>query len=218
MASVARVPLVGLYIILDSQGRRRLTLLETLHEATTAGARLFQYRNKTGPMLQAYEEARPLREAAKEAGALFIVNDRCDLALALEADGVHLGQEDLPLSDARAIMGPHRLIGLSTHRPEQVRDIQQGRPDYVAYGPIFPTASKPGHDPVVGVEGLRAIRSLTQLPLFAIGGITAQNAGSVLAVGADGVAVISAVLDAADVAAAVRAFTAVCSPGRRDVE
>jgi thiamine-phosphate pyrophosphorylase len=159
-------------------------------------------------MLQAYEEALPLRRAAAEGGALFIVNDRCDLAMALEADGVHLGQGDLPLKEARAIMGPHRVIGLSTHRPQEIQEIAQGGASYLAFGPVFQTKSKSDHAPVVGVDGLRTVRGLTRLPLFAIGGITAENAGVVLSAGADGVAVISAILDAPDVAAAVKAFKA----------
>jgi thiamine-phosphate pyrophosphorylase len=208
VASGARVPLRGLYIILDSASARRRTLLETLHEAIAAGARLFQYRNKSGSMLHAYEEALPLRRAAADSGVLFIVNDRCDLAMALEADGVHLGQDDLPVEEARAIMGPHRLIGLSTHSPQQVQAIVHGDPDYVAFGPIFPSTSKSDHEPVVGIDGLRSVRGLTRLPLFAIGGITVQNAPSVLRAGADGVVVISAVSDAADVGAAVKALQA----------
>jgi thiamine-phosphate pyrophosphorylase len=159
-------------------------------------------------MLQAYEEALPLRRTAADSGALFIINDRCDLAMALEADGVHLGQGDLPLKEARAIMGPHRLIGISTHRLQEIREIAQEGANYLAFGPIFQTRSKADHEPVVGLAGLRAARGLTRLPLFAIGGITIANAGTVLSVGADGVAVISAVSDAPDIAAAVKALTA----------
>jgi thiamine-phosphate pyrophosphorylase len=199
------VPLKDLYIILDPAGAGRRSLQDVLVQAAAAGVRLFQYRNKTGSMLTAYREALLLRQRAAEAGALFIVNDRCDLALAVEADGVHLGQDDLPVDDARSIM-VGRLIGLSTHTLDQVRHACTRGVDYVAFGPIFQTASKADHAPVVGVEGLRQARGLTSLPLFAIGGITPEKAQEVRRAGADGVAVISAVLQAPDIAVAVKAF------------
>jgi thiamine-phosphate pyrophosphorylase len=200
-----RISLTGLYVILDAERAGRRSLQDTLTQAAAGGARIFQYRNKRASMMEAYREARPLRACAAEAGALFIVNDRCDLALAVEADGVHLGQEDLPLADARRIMGP-RLIGISTHRPEQVRKASADGADYVAFGPIFRTASKSDHEPVVGIEGLREARRLTTLPLFAIGGITVKDASELRDAGADGVAVISAILQATDVSSAVKTF------------
>jgi thiamine-phosphate pyrophosphorylase len=203
-ASPARF-LQGLYVILDASADRRRPLIEVLTEAASAGARLFQYRNKAGSMQEAYREALALRRAAAEADAVFIVNDRCDLALAVEADGVHLGQNDLPLAEARAIMGK-KLIGVSTHRPQQVKEASEGGADYLGFGPIYPTSTKVDHEPIVGIEGLRNIRPLSRLPLFAIGGITPENATVVLRAGADGIAVISAILDAADIAARVRAF------------
>jgi thiamine-phosphate pyrophosphorylase len=157
-------------------------------------------------MQDAYREAVPLRRAAAEAGAMFIVNDRCDLALAVDADGVHLGQADLPLADARGILGSERIIGISTHRPEQVKEAADGGANYLGFGPIFPTGTKQDHEPVVGIDGLRLIRPLTRLPLFAIGGMTLENATAAIQAGADGIAVISAVLDAPDVAATIRNF------------
>jgi thiamine-phosphate pyrophosphorylase len=181
-------------------------LIEVLETAAEAGAVLFQYRNKTASMKDAYVEALPLRQAAAKAGLLFIVNDRCDLALAIDADGVHLGQEDLPLNLARKVMGSEKLIGISTHSPTQVRDATAGKPDYLGFGPIFTPGSKQDHDPVVGLEGLRAIRSLTPLPVFAIGGIHLDRVDDVLRAGANGVAVISAILKAPDISHAVRSF------------
>jgi thiamine-phosphate pyrophosphorylase len=204
--SPSPVPLRGLYLILDAATRRPRPLIEILMLATSAGARLFQYRNKTASMKDAYREAVPLRRAATEAGAIFIVNDRCDLALAVEADGVHLGQTDLPLADARGILGSRKIIGISTHRPEQVKEAADGGADYLGFGPIFPTDTKGDHESVVGVAGLRHIRPLTQLPIFAIGGMTPENALAAIQAGADGIAVISSVLDAPDVAASVRNF------------
>lgn len=201
-------PLKGLYVILDPLASGRKPLGDLLREAAAAGARLFQYRNKTDSALTAYRQALSLRQAAADVQALFIVNDRCDLALAVEADGVHLGQDDLPLPLARTLMGPDKLIGLSTHRASEVQSATAEGADYLGFGPIFSTASKRDHEPVVGLEGLRLIRTVTRLPIFAIGGITLENVSSVVQAGADGVAVISALARASDVAATVRAFKA----------
>jgi thiamine-phosphate pyrophosphorylase len=200
--------LSGLYIILDPSVSPPRPLIEVLKTAAEAGAVLFQYRNKTASMKDAYVEALALRQAAAKAGVLFIVNDRCDLALAIDADGVHLGQGDLPLDLARKVMGSEKLIGISTHSLTQVRDATVGKPDYLGFGPIFTPGSKQDHDPVVGLEGLRSIRSLTPLPVFAIGGIQIDQVGAVVRAGANGVAVISAILKAPDVNHAVRSFLA----------
>jgi thiamine-phosphate pyrophosphorylase len=159
-------------------------------------------------MKDAYVEALALRQAAAKAGVLFIVNDRCDLALAVNADGVHLGQGDLPLDLARKVLGPNKLIGISTHNPDQVREATVGKPDYLGFGPIFTPGSKQDHDPVVGLEGLRAMRSLTSLPVFAIGGIQVDQVREVMQAGADGVAVISAILKTPDISCAVKSFLA----------
>jgi thiamine-phosphate pyrophosphorylase len=198
----------NLYIILDPSVCPARPLIEVLKTATEAGAVLFQYRNKSASMKEAYTEALALRQAAAKAGVLFIVNDRCDLALAVDADGVHLGQGDLPLDLARKMMGPDKLIGISTHNSDQVREATAGKPDYLGFGPIFKPSSKQDHDPVVGLEGLRAMRSLTSLPVFAIGGIQIDQVGEIVHAGADGVAVISAILKAPDISHVVKAFLA----------
>ena len=200
--------LSGLYVILDPSVCPARPLVEVLTTAVEAGASLFQYRNKTASMKEAYVEALALRRAAAKAGVFFIVNDRCDLALAVDADGVHLGQGDLPLDMAKKVMGPDKLIGISTHNPYQVREATAGKPDYLGFGPIFKPGSKQGHDPVVGLEGLRAMRSLTSLPVFAIGGIQIDQVGEVMRAGANGVAIISAILKAPDISLAVKAFLA----------
>ena len=200
--------LSSLYIILDPSVCPARPLVEVLTVAAEAGAPLFQYRNKTASMKEAYGEALALRQAAAKAGVLFIVNDRCDLALAVDADGVHLGQGDLPLDLARRVMGLDKLIGISTHNLDQVRDASAGKPDYLGFGPIFTPGSKQDHDPVVGLEGLRAMRRLTSLPVFAIGGIQIDQAGEVMRAGANGVTVISAILKAPDISYAVNAFLA----------
>ncbi len=194
----------GLYIILDASVSRARSLREIMDHAAAAGARYFQYRNKSGSMKAAYDEALPLRNRARDLGVTFIVNDRCDLALAVEADGVHLGQRDLPYAEARKVMGGDKLIGLSTHTAEQVQIAEQLRPDYIGFGPVFTPVSKQDHDPVVGIAGVKHIRAITSLPVVAIGGIQLNQVEAVMRAGADGVAVISAVLGAADVGEAVR--------------
>jgi len=206
MNAACSYSLSGLYIILDPSVCPARPLVEVLTAAAEAGASLFQYRNKSASMKDAYLEALVLRQAAAKAGVLFIVNDRCDLALAVDADGVHLGQEDLPLDLARKVMGPEKLIGISTHNPEQVREATVGNPDYLGFGPIFTPGSKQDHDPVVGLDGLRAMRGLTSLPIFAIGGIQIDQVREVMRAGADGIAVISAILKAPDISHAVTSF------------
>jgi thiamine-phosphate pyrophosphorylase len=150
-----------------------------------------------------HDMAAALCPLVRAGGGTFIVNDRCDVAAAVGADGVHLGQDDVPLADARAILGPGKLIGISTHNLVQASEAQAGGADYIGFGPIFPTATKENPDPVVGVEGLREVRARMRIPIVAIGGINAQNAGDVRAAGADGVAVVSAVLAAPDPQAAI---------------
>jgi len=198
--------IAGIYVILDPSVCPDRSLTDVLKEAAAAGVRLFQYRNKSASMKEAYAEALLLRNVARDANVTFIVNDRCDLALAVDADGVHLGQEDLPLDLARKVMGPDRLIGISTHNPDQVREATAGKPDYLGFGPIFKPGSKQDHDPVVGLEGLRAMRTLTSLPVFAIGGIQVDQVREVMRAGANGVAIISAILKAQDISHAVESF------------
>ena len=201
------IPLAGLYVILDPTVRPGRPLTEVLDAAVAGGARIFQYRNKTASMKDAYDEAMSLRTRAKKLGVLFLVNDRCDLALAIDADGVHLGQSDLPYLSARRLLGPEKRIGVSTHNAGHVRDAERLGPDYIGFGPIFAPASKADHDPVVGLEGLRSIRALTSLPVFAIGGIQLQHVRPLMDAGANGIAVVSAVVGASDVTAEAARFT-----------
>ena len=125
---------------------------------------------------------------------MLIMNDRADLALAADFDGVHVGQDDLTVEAVRRIVGPKMIIGASTHNPEQVREADAANPDYIAIGPVFATGSKANPDPVVGLEGVRIARSLTKKPLVAIGGIALATGRSVIEAGADGLALISALL------------------------
>ena len=190
--------LAGLYLILDQRWDPPGSLSDVMRKAGEVGVKLVQYRNKLGSMQQAYEVAKELREIADEFGIVFVVNDRCDLAMAVGADGVHLGQADLPLPLARNLVGQEMLIGVSTHTPHQVQQATEGGADYLGFGPIFPTGTKSDHDPVVGIHGMKHIRNLTTLPIFAIGGIRPDSVNELRHAGANGVAVASGVLDAED--------------------
>jgi len=165
--------------------------------------RLFQYRDKKGTRRIIYETCLRLAVLLRRSNAVFIVNDHPDITLAVEADGVHLGQDDLPAEEARRLLGNDRIVGVSTHSAEQARAAQAAAADYIGFGPLFPTSTKDA-GPLQGIENLRNIRTAVSLPVIAIGGITSDNVSEVLAAGADGVAVISAVLSAPDVRGAAR--------------
>jgi thiamine-phosphate pyrophosphorylase len=182
--------------------------LEAVVEAALlAGVRLVQYRPKEQPAtdLERYEQAQALRRLCHRHGALFLLNDRVDLALAVDADGVHLGQADLPLAVARHLLGPERLIGRSTHGVDQLRHALLEGCDYVGVGPVHPTPSKPGR-PGVGLEYVAAAAQHCPIPWFAIGGIEAATLAAVRQAGAQRVAVIRAITEAEDPQAASRAL------------
>jgi thiamine-phosphate pyrophosphorylase len=162
-------------------------------ELAAAGCTLLQYRNKSGNARRMLEEARELR-ARLGPSVKLIMNDRADLCLAAQYDGLHVGQDDLLPESARRIIGPARCLGVSTHNPEQLAEADKTSADYLAIGPVFATTSKANPDPVVGLAGVRRARELTRKPLVAIGGITRANARSVIDAGADSVAVISDLL------------------------
>lgn len=188
-----------LYPIVDTLGEPRLSHVELAQAMLDAGVRLLQLRVKDTPTGRCVEIARAVKAAADRVGALLIVNDRCDIARLVDAAGVHLGQDDLPVANARALLGPHKIVGLSTHNSAQVEAaVRAGVANYIGFGPIFPTASKARADPVQGLEGLRRLRH-DALPLVAIGGITARTMPDVLAAGADAVAMIGDIVRAHDV-------------------
>ena len=191
--------------ILDPSIHSERPLEDWAHWLVAAGVRWVQLRSKRATSAVLLEEARRLLAALPEE-TLLVVNDRADVALLSGAAGVHVGQDDLPAAEARSVLGPEKLIGLSTHAPEQLEAAREEPVDYLAFGPIFPTATKSDISPVVGLDGLRTARRLTQRPLVAIGGITVENAGGVLAAGADAVAVISAWQAAPDVPARLAEF------------
>jgi thiamine-phosphate pyrophosphorylase len=194
------IVLPRLYPILDAGCfPNTLGLIAAAEELLSAGVSLIQYRNKSGDARVMLEQAGELRRQVRARAPAphvprLIMNDRADLCLVAEFDGVHVGQDDLSPESVRGIIGPGRWLGASTHNPEQVLEADQTSADYLAIGPVFSTSSKDRPDPVVGLEGVRRARSLTRKPLVAIGGITRANAASVIEAGADSVAVISDLL------------------------
>jgi thiamine-phosphate pyrophosphorylase len=173
-------------------------LVEAVEAALRGGANAVMLREKDLPAQALYELAVALREATRRAGALLIVNDRADVALAAGADGVHLGWQSLRVAKTREIVGRDRLIGVSTHSAAEVREAERAGADYVTFGPVFSTPSKAGLVAVQGLDGLRRACQGRGIPLIAIGGIDAANAGEVVSAGADGVAAIRAILAWAD--------------------
>jgi thiamine-phosphate pyrophosphorylase len=176
-------------------------LLSAAVELVAGGCHLLQYRNKSGNARVMLEQARALKLRFSRPNAAIgnvpirlIMNDRSDLCLAADFDGVHVGQDDLSPESVRRIIGPDRWLGVSTHNLEQLREADLTSADYLAIGPVFATSSKQNPDPLVGLEGVRRARALTRKPLVAIGGITRANAASVIEAGADSIAVISDLL------------------------
>jgi thiamine-phosphate pyrophosphorylase len=185
----SRIP--AFYPILDTEvaARHDVDILDAALQIIEGGARILQFRHKGFFSGEVFTTAQRLADICRAAGALFVINDRADLAALLGA-ALHLGQDDLLPSDARKVTGAATIIGFSTHNERQLRAAAQEPADYLALGPIFGTASKLNPDPVVGLDELRRLRPLTDRPLVAIGGITRANAHAVLEAGADSVAVI----------------------------
>lgn len=182
-----------LYVILDA-ALLRTPPVDEGKELAKAGVRLLQYRDKKSGARAQLQTCSALAEALKPHGALFLVNDRPDVAWLAGADGVHVGQDDLGVEEARRIGGQDKLVGVSTHSAEQFRKAAESSADYIALGPVFATKSKTNPDPVVGTRLLQQVRPLTNKPIVAIGGITLDTAQQVIEAGADSVAVIGDIL------------------------
>jgi thiamine-phosphate pyrophosphorylase len=190
-----RLVLPRLYVILDAA---LLTIPETecARQLADAGVRLLQYRNKTASSRELLERSKRLSVELMPRGVTFIVNDRADVAALAGASGIHVGQEDLGVEEAREVVGQDKLVGVSTHNRTQFEQAAAGSADYIAVGPIFSTSTKVNSDPVVGTELIRQVRPLTDKPIVAIGGITLERAAEVVQAGANSVAVISEILRA----------------------
>ncbi len=184
-----------IYPILDSAHLRKIgsSAVRLAQALASQGARIAQYRHKGPFTRETYEEAAAVGAIFRAAGVWYVVNDRADIALAVGADGVHVGQEDLPPGEVRRLIGDDMLLGYSTHNARQVADEEGQWADYLAIGPVFGTATKRDPDPVVGLLGVREARSLTGKPLVGIGGITTENAAAVFAAGADSVSMIASI-------------------------
>ncbi len=188
----ARLP--GVYAILDGETIQAvgLDLLDAAESLREAGVRLLQYRDKKADNDKVLKNARALREIFHRSETLLILNDLPGIAVEAGWDGVHIGQTDVSVAEARASVGPGRVVGVSTHTVEQFRIARETDADYIAYGPIFGTRSKTDAEPAVGLTGLREVRPLSDRSLVAIGGISGDQMSSVFAAGADSIALISA--------------------------
>jgi len=189
-----------LYAIVDASCfapplRTVASIVAYARDLAAGGITLLQYRNKVSAAREMLRDAHEVRSALG-VGVTLIMNDRADLCIAADFDGVHVGQDDLSPQGARTVIGDGKILGVSTHSLEQLKEADAGPADYIAYGPVFATASKKNPDPVIGLEGIRAARAATKKPLVAIGGITRANARTVIEAGADSVAVISDLLSA----------------------
>ena len=194
----------SLYLVTDRGLSRGRATLDIVGAAVRGGVTCVQLREKTCSTREFIAEALAIRECLKSRGIPLIINDRVDVALAVEADGVHLGQSDMPLVRARSILGRSRIIGVSAESVRDAVEAEQGGADYLGVSPIFATATKTDTAAPLGLEGLQAVRRAVKLPLIAIGGLGPGNAAEVIASGADGVAVVSAIMAATDPEAAAR--------------
>lgn len=189
---------VSLYLVTDRDLSLGRPLEELVEQAVKGGVTMVQLREKETSSREFYQLALRLKEILKPFQVPLIINDRLDIALACEAEGIHLGQSDLPVSVARKLLGPDRIIGLSLERIEDAAQANQLEVDYVAVSPVFDTPTKTDTSKALGLEGVKAIRSLSAYPTVAIGGIHQWNAASIIEAGADGLAVVSDIMSAAD--------------------
>lgn len=181
-------------------------LVDVVEEAVAGGVTMVQLREKAAPTRAFIAEAAALRQALRNRGVPLIVNDRVDVALAVGADGIHVGQDDMPVDLVRSLVGPAVLIGLSITNEAELRRPDAAAADYLGIGPIFLQATKPDAAPPLGLRGLATLCTAASRPVLAIGGIGPHNAGDVMAAGADGLAVVSAIMGAADARGSARAL------------
>jgi thiamine-phosphate pyrophosphorylase len=195
-----------LYLVTDTPERYQGGLLAGVEAAVAGGASIVQYRAITGTRRQLYETARALHNLLRPRGVPLIINDQVDLALAIDAEGVHVGQNDLPVEIVRQMIGPKKLLGLSITAAAQLDAIPAKTVDYLGIGPVFPTISKDDAAPALGLEQLAWLTARTTLPVVAIGGISLENAAAVFATGVAGLAVVSALSLVTDPSAAARSL------------
>ncbi len=214
-----RIPLdLSVYLVTDRALCGARGTLETVRQAITAGATIVQMRDPHAKTRVLVEEARALAALLGPAGIPFIVNDRVDVAIATNAAGVHLGQSDMSVRDARALVGPEPIVGLSITSLADLEASDLAGVDYLGVGPIFATATKADAAPAMGLAGLAAVRAACSLPIVAIGGIAAGNTAEVIAAGADGVAVVSAICAAPDAGRATRELADIVAAAKRHTD
>jgi thiamine-phosphate pyrophosphorylase len=208
---VKRLVLPRLYVILDAA---LLTVpeIECAEKFVEAGVRLLQYRNKRASARELFESAKRLSSLLIPQDVTFVVNDRADIAAVAGASGVHVGQEDLGVEEARGVAGAERFVGVSTHNLEQFQRAAASSADYIAVGPIFATGTKSNPDPVVGTQFIRRVRPITDKPIVAIGGITLGRAPEIIKAGADSLAVIGDILGAPEPAMRARQYIDLLGP------
>jgi thiamine-phosphate diphosphorylase len=187
-----------LCFIADSEAAAGRDVLQLVVEAVEGGATIIQLRGKKWTSREFLEIGLKAVRFLRSKKTPLIINDRVDIALACDAHGVHLGQDDIPLAHARAVLGKKKIIGISAATPEEAKAAEKGGADYIGVGPVFDTMSKTDPGPILGPAGLSEIRKRVRIPMIAIGGISVANVSEVISAGADGVAVISAIASAVD--------------------
>ena len=207
----------GVYLVTQANRSRGRSTEETVAAAIEGGVTAVQLREKHATVRERYELARTLRERTRTAGVTFVVNDRADLAVAVDADGVHLGDDDLPIPAAREVLGPERCIGRSVSTVEAAEAAERAGADYLGVGAVYATTSKdvPESDAEIGTETVADIADAVDVPIVGIGGVTPENADEVVAAGADGVAVISAITAADDPKSATRELADIVAEAAR---
>jgi len=195
----------GLYFITDSKLTKK-TVIEDVKSAIKGGVKIVQYREKNADTKQMIEEAKEIKEICKKSNALFLINDRIDVVLAIDADGVHLGQEDMPYEYARKLLGNDKIIGLSAHSLKEALQNQEAGADYTSIGPIYYTTTKKDAKAPIGLEPIRELKDKLKIPFVAIGGINETNIDDVLTAGAKNIAIISGIVAKENVEECVRNF------------
>lgn len=208
----------GLYLVTDRFLAGGRSLEEIVRKAAEGGIRILQHREKNAGTREFLLEALALKRTASEFGIPFIINDRIDIALACGAEGIHLGQDDMPCTIARRLVGEKMIIGVSVSTPEEALEAESDGADYLGVGPLFSTLTKTDTVPPIGIETLARIRRAVRIPLVAIGGINIGNAAEVIRGGADGVAVVSAIISSQNPEIAANELMSVVNGSRAEVE
>lgn len=201
----------SLYLVTDREILQGRSLLNAVEDAIKGGVTLLQLREKDASSREFYQIALQVRELAHSLGVPLIINDRLDIALAVDADGLHIGQDDLPAAVARRLLGPEKILGLSVSTVDEAVQGERDGADYLGAGAVYPTGSKDVETPPIGPKGLKEIKDAVSIPVVGIGGIKAANLAEVKDTGVDGVAVISAILGTPDIFGAAQNLAAIWS-------